>query len=283
MPQTEKGCLYIVATPIGNLEDITRRAVAVLGEVDAIAAEDTRHSRSLLQHLGLNTPLVALHEHNETAAAEKVVTRLRNGEAVALVSDAGTPLISDPGFILVREARRAGIPVIPVPGASSILAALSCSGLPTDRFIFEGFLPAKAGARRKRLNELAGEQRTQVYFEAPHRIEACLSAMCETFGAARQAVVARELTKTWETFLTGTLAELLEQVRADANQSRGEIVVVVAGHEKQAQMDAEAQRLLDVLLEELPLKQASALAAKFTGLNKKQLYQAGLDRNKQAD
>ncbi len=283
MPQTEKGCLYIVATPIGNLEDITRRAVAVLGEVDAIAAEDTRHSRSLLQHLGLNTPLIALHEHNETAAAEKVVTRLRNGEAVALVSDAGTPLISDPGFILVREARRAGIPVIPVPGASSILAALSCSGLPTDRFIFEGFLPAKAGARRKRLNELAGEQRTQVYFEAPHRIEACLSAMCETFGAARQAVVARELTKTWETFLTGTLAELLEQVRADANQSRGEIVVVVAGHEKQAQMDAEAQRLLDVLLEELPLKQASALAAKFTGLNKKQLYQAGLDRNKQAD
>ena len=283
MPQTEKGCLYIVATPIGNLEDITRRAVAVLGEVDAIAAEDTRHSRSLLQHLGLNTPLIALHEHNETAAAEKVVTRLRNGEAVALVSDAGTPLISDPGFILVREARRAGIPVIPVPGASSILAALSCSGLPTDRFIFEGFLPAKAGARLKRLNELAGEQRTQVYFEAPHRIEACLSDMHEAFGAARQAVVARELTKTWETFLTGTLAELLEQVRADANQSRGEIVVVVAGHEKQAQMDAEAQRLLDVLLEELPLKQASALAAKFTGLNKKQLYQAGLDRNKQAD
>jgi 16S rRNA (cytidine1402-2'-O)-methyltransferase len=277
MSTTEPGCLYIVATPIGNLEDITRRAVAVLGEVNAIAAEDTRHSRSLLQHLGINTPLFALHEHNETAAAEKVVSRLRSGETVALVSDAGTPLISDPGFILVREARRAGIPVIPVPGASSILAALSCSGLPTDRFIFEGFLPAKAGARLKRLNELAGEQRTQVYFEA------CLSDMHEAFGAARQAVVARELTKTWETFLTGTLAELLEQVRADANQSRGEIVVVVAGHEKLAEMDAEALHLLDVLLEELPLKQASALAAKFTGLNKKQLYQAGLDRKKETD
>lgn len=283
MSTTEPGCLYIVATPIGNLEDITRRAVAVLGEVNAIAAEDTRHSRSLLQHLGINTPLFALHEHNETAAAEKVVARLRSGETFALVSDAGTPLISDPGFILVREARRAGIPVIPVPGASSILAALSCSGLPTDRFIFEGFLPAKAGARLKRLNELAGEQRTQVYFEAPHRIQACLSDMHEAFGAARQAVVARELTKTWETFLTGTLAELLEQVRADANQSRGEIVVVVAGHEKLAEMDAEALHLLDVLLEELPLKQASALAAKFTGLNKKQLYQAGLDRKKETD
>lgn len=279
----EPGCLYIVATPIGNLDDISRRAVAVLGEVDAIAAEDTRHSRGLLQHLGISSPLFALHEHNESAAAEKVVSRLRQGDSIALVSDAGTPLISDPGFILVREARRAGIKVVPVPGASSILAALACSGLPTDRFIFEGFLPAKSGARLRRLTELADEQRTQVYFEAPHRIEACLVDMQEAFSPIRQAVVARELTKTWETFLTGSLEALLDQVRADANQSRGEIVVVVAGHEKQAEVDAEALRLLDVLLEELPLKQASVLAAKFMGLNKKQLYKAGLDMRKDTD
>lgn len=274
----EKGCLYIVATPIGNLDDITHRAVSVLGSVDAIAAEDTRHSRNLLQHLGIDTPLFALHEHNEAGMAGKIVARLQGGEALALISDAGTPLVSDPGFIVVREARRAGIRVIPVPGASSILAALSCSGLPTDRFVFEGFLPAKQGARQKRLQGLASEPRTLIFFEAPHRIVATLADMSTAFGDERKAVVARELTKTWETLLDGTLAELLEQVSADSNQSRGEIVVIVEGRTGEQEVNEDVQRLLDVLLEELPLKRAAALAAKITGLNKKQLYQLGLDK-----
>ena len=278
MPPTEQGCLYIVATPIGNLDDITLRARDVLAQVNAIAAEDTRHTRRLLEHLGITVSLFALHEHNEAQQAEKVVARLRAGESIALVSDAGTPLISDPGYPLVRQARRAGIRVIPVPGASSLLAALSCSGLPTDRFVFEGFLPAKGGARRKRLQEMAGETRTMIFFEAPHRVSDCLQDMRTELGDDREAVLARELTKTFETFLAGSLADLAAQVTADANQQRGEIVLLLAGARPGGEMDAAAAELFFTLLEELPLKQASGLAAKLTGVSKKVFYQAGLDK-----
>ena len=280
MPPIERGALYIVATPIGNLDDITRRAVSVLGEVDAIAAEDTRHSRTLLQHLGVDTPVFALHEHNEKDISARVVDRLRGGESVALISDAGTPLVSDPGFILVRAAREAGLKVIPVPGASSILAALSCSGLPTDRFVFEGFLPAKAGTRQNRLQALSMETRTLVFFEAPHRILACLEDMQAAFGESRRATLARELTKTYETFLSGTLAELHEQVAADSNQERGELVLLVAGNDRSGELDADSERLFRILLDELPLKQASALAAKITGIGKNVFYQRGLESRK---
>lgn len=278
MSQIDKGCLYIVATPIGNLDDITVRAHNVLAGADAIAAEDTRHSRRLLQHLGIDTPLFALHEHNESQQAEAVIRRIQGGDSIALVSDAGTPLISDPGYPLVHQAREAGIRVVPVPGASSVLAALSCSGLPTDRFVFEGFLPAKTGARQKRLGELEPDSRTLIFFEAPHRIVDCLDDMRVVFGEGRHAVLARELTKTYETFLAGTFPELLEQVAADSNQQRGEMVIVVEGNNKAAEMDAAAEKIFFTLLDELPLKQASTLAARITGIGKKVFYQAGLDR-----
>ena len=278
MSQIEKGSLYIVATPIGNTDDITERARQVLAAVDAIAAEDTRDSRRLLQHLGIDTPLFALHEHNETQQAETVIRRLQEGESIALVSDAGTPLISDPGYPLVHQARLAGVRVVPVPGASSVLAALSCSGLPTDRFVFEGFLPAKAGARQKRLSELASDSRTHIFFEAPHRITDCLLDLQTVFGADRQAVLARELTKTYETFLAGTVSELLAQVQADSNQQRGEMVLVLAGNTRATGMDAAAEKIFFTLLEELPLKQASQLAARITGIGKNVFYQAGLDK-----
>jgi len=278
MSQIEKGSLYIVATPIGNTDDITERARQVLAAVDAIAAEDTRDSRRLLQHLGIDTPLFALHEHNETQQAEAVIRRLQEGESIALVSDAGTPLISDPGYPLVHQARLAGVKVVPVPGASSVLAALSCSGLPTDRFVFEGFLPAKAGARQKRLSELASDSRTHIFFEAPHRISDCLQDLQTVFGADRQAVLARELTKTYETFLAGTVSELLAQVQADSNQQRGEMVLVLAGNTRATGMDAAAEKIFFTLLEELPLKQASQLAARITGIGKNVFYQAGLDK-----
>jgi len=274
---TEPGCLYIVATPIGNLDDITHRAVSVLQSVDAIAAEDTRHSRVLLRHLGVDTPLFALHEHNETQASAGIIKRLQAGETIALISDAGTPLVSDPGFVLVREARRSAIRVIPVPGASSILTALSCSGLPTDRFIFEGFLPSKQGTRQNRLKELARKSRTLVFFEAPHRILACLEDMKIVFGAERKAVVAREMTKAHETFLDGSLEDLVEQVKSDSNQSRGEIVLVVEGNVAAPVLNQDNCQLLDVLQEELPLKKAAALAAKITGVSKKIFYQYGLE------
>lgn len=278
----EKGCLYIVATPIGNLEDITQRAVSVLSEVDAIAAEDTRHSKKLLQHLGIDTPLFAFHEHNEKGTSDSLINRLAKGEAIALISDAGTPLISDPGYILVRQASLAGIKVIPVPGPSSILAALSCSGLPTDRFVFEGFLPAKTGARQKRLKELSLERRTLVLFEAPHRIVTCLKDIQKILGSERETVLARELTKNYETFLHGPVETVLEQVEQDSNQERGEIVLLLAGSEKKGDLDEQSIHLFSTLLEELPLNQASVLAAKITGLSKKVFYQYGLEL-KQSD
>ncbi len=271
------GTLYIVATPIGNLEDISPRAQRLLSEVDAIAAEDTRHSRKLLDHLGIHTPMFAVHEHNEREMSHKILERLQNGESIALIADAGTPLISDPGYVLVNEARAVGLEVVPVPGASALITALSAAGLPTDRFIFEGFLPSKKLAREKHLQSLAHESRTLVFYESPHRIVASIEAMLAAFGGSRRLVLARELTKRFETFIVGSLDEVLERVSVDEDQQRGEFVIIVAGaDEPGTHGDAEADRILQVLLAELPVKQAARLAAQITGLKKNELYARAL-------
>lgn len=272
------GILYVVATPIGNLGDMTPRAREVLAAVDFIAAEDTRHTGRLLSHFQIDTPTLALHEHNERDLAPRIVERMAAGESIALVSDAGTPLLSDPGFHLVRLARERGVRVVPVPGVSAALAALSVSGLPSDRFVFEGFLPAKSGARKQRLEALAGEDRTLIFYEAPHRILDTLTDMAAVFSAGRHAVIARELTKTFETVRGDGLGVLVEWVQGDVNQQKGEIVLLVEGAlaREAGAVDAETQRILKLLMEELPLAQASALTAKITGLNKKPLYQLGL-------
>ncbi|MBI5461147.1 MAG: 16S rRNA (cytidine(1402)-2'-O)-methyltransferase [Gammaproteobacteria bacterium] len=272
------GVLYVVATPIGNRADITQRALSVLASVDQVLAEDTRHSGTLLRTLGIGTPLLSLHEHNEQVQVDPVLARLRSGADLALISDAGTPLISDPGYRIVRAARQAGIQVIPIPGPSALIAALSVAGLPTDRFVFEGFLPAKTAARRAHLQSLAGETRTLVFYEASHRIQECLSDLDACFGAEREAVIARELTKTFEQVHAGTLAELNAWIAADANRQRGEFVVLLAGAAPtaDAELDAEAQRVLKLLLAELPVKRAAALAAEITGARKNALYQYAL-------
>jgi len=274
----EKGCLYIVATPIGNLGDMSPRAVEVLSEVDLIACEDTRHSARLMCHFGIQTPCLAYHEHNESQMCHQLVSRLQKGEAIALVSDAGTPLVSDPGYQLVCAAREAGCGVVPLPGPVALIAALSVSGLPSDRFIFEGFLPAKTVARRQRLEVLAGEVRTLIFYESTHRIEASLADMAEKFGAERRAVIARELTKRFETIQGDSLAGLQHWLASDVNQRRGEFVVMVQGATvvQVREVDVEAERILKVLLTELPVKKAAALAAKLTGLKKNVLYQHAL-------
>lgn len=270
---TVAGVLHVVATPIGNLGDLSPRAGQVLGSVDAICAEDTRHTRQLLSQLGVSTPLLALHEHNEEAMAPRLVARLQAGESLALVSDAGTPLVSDPGFRLVRAAREAGIRVSPVPGPCAMVAALSVAGLPSDRFVFEGFLPAKAGARRERLAVLAGEARTLVFYESSHRIEEMLADAAAAFGEDRRAVLARELTKLFETVLDGTLARLHARVRDDADQRKGEFVVVVegAGEDGAARL-AEGRRVYALLSTELKPSVAAKLAAEITGAPRKALY-----------
>ena len=269
------GTLFIVATPIGNLGDLTPRALEVLRSVAAICAEDTRRSGQLLAHFGVSTPLVALHEHNEDALAQRVVDRLLAGESLALVSDAGTPLVSDPGFRLVRAARAAGVRVSPLPGACAAIAALSVAGLPSDRFAFEGFLPAKASARRDQLQRLAGETRTLVFYESSHRIAESLADMRAAFGADRPAVLARELTKLFETVLDGTLADLQARVDADENQRKGEFVVMVqgAGDDVEARL-SEGRRVYAMLNEHLPPSTAAKLAAEITGAPRKELYGA---------
>ncbi len=275
------GTLYVVATPIGNLEDISARALRVLGDVALIAAEDTRHSSRLMAHFGIQTPLAACHEHNERDEGSRFIGRLQAGDDVALISDAGTPLISDPGYHLVRQARAAGIAVVPVPGACALIAALSAAGLPSDRFIFEGFLPAKTAARCTRLEALKEEPRTLIFYEAPHRI---LESLCDfeaIFGGARVAVLGRELTKTFETLKGLPLAELRAWVEADSNQQRGECVLLVEGWQSppgESAVSAEALRVLDLLLAEMPLKRAAAIAADITGVRKNLLYQAALER-----
>jgi len=272
------GTLHVVATPIGNLGDLSPRALDTLKAVSAICAEDTRHTRQLLAHYGIERPLLALHEHNEGEVAERLVARLLAGESLALVSDAGTPLVSDPGFRLVRAARSAGIKVSPLPGPCAFVAALSVAGLPSDRLAFEGFLPAKAGARRERLARLAGEVRTLAFYESAHRIEDCLEDMAAAFGADRQAVLARELTKLFETVLDGTLGELRARVAADPNQRRGEFVVLVQGVGEDADARiAEGRRLYAKLGEHLPPSTAARLAAEISGAPRKALYGSGAE------
>jgi len=272
----EKGTLYVVATPIGNLSDMSPRAKEVLSGVDLIAAEDTRHSAPLLRHFGIPTACTALHEHNEREQSAQLVARLRAGEALALISDAGTPLLSDPGYHLVGAAAAAGIAVVAVPGPSALVAALSVAGLPTDRFVFEGFLPPKAGARRARLEALAGETRTLVLYEAPHRLADTLDCLREVFGPERPAALCRELTKRHETVLRAGLGTLCERVADDANQRRGEIVLVVAGAPAAETGEGEIDALLRILLEELPVKQAAHLAARLSGAKRNAVYRRAL-------
>jgi 16S rRNA (cytidine1402-2'-O)-methyltransferase len=275
MPTVQPGNLFVVATPIGNREDLSGRAIATLRGADVIAAEDTRHSRPLLLHHNIDTPLVALHEHNEREVVDALVRRMLDGQAVALISDAGTPLVSDPGFRLVRAARAAGIRCVPVPGACAAIAALSVAGLPSDRFVFEGFLPPKAAARRSRLQELAGEPRTLIFYESSHRVAESLADMREAFGGGREAVLARELTKLFETVIGEPLAELAGRVAADPDQQRGECVILVGGRGEEADARlAEGQRVFALLREELPPAKAAKLAAAITGAPRKSLYEA---------
>lgn len=272
------GTLYVVATPIGNLQDITLRAIEVLKKVERIAAEDTRHSAPLLKHLNINKPTISMHEFNERDRLAVILDYIQAGESVALISDAGTPLISDPGYHLVKKAKELGVPVVVIPGACAAIAALSVAGLPTDRFTFEGFLPAKSEGRRQRLKELLHEPRTLIFYEAPHRLQAALQSMVEVFGADRPAVVARELTKLYESVLAKSLAELVEYYAIHTDEQRGEIVILVRGtDEAQAETrEVIPEQVLDILLEELPLKQAATLASKITGERKNVLYELAL-------
>lgn len=271
--------LYVVATPIGNLQDMTQRAIDVLQQVELIAAEDTRHSARLMAHFGINTRQVSVHEHNEHQRIDTIVHQLQSGASVALISDAGTPLISDPGYVVVKGVREAGYKVVPVPGCAALITALSAAGLPTDRFVFEGFLANKSSARKQQLKNLADETRTLVFYESPHRILASLNDMKTVFGEQRVVAVARELTKTYETIHVEPLGELIEWMSSDSNQQKGEFVVVVHGASGgQQELDAKSLEILDILLSELPISQAASLAAKITGLKKKVLYQAALDR-----
>jgi 16S rRNA (cytidine1402-2'-O)-methyltransferase len=277
------GRLAVISTPIGNLGDLSPRAREELAAAELVAAEDTRRTGQLLTTLGLSRPLVSLHEHNETERIGELLERLRGGARIALVSDAGTPLLSDPGFELVRRVAQEGLSIVAVPGPSAITAALSIAGLPTERFTFEGFLPARLAERRSRLAELAAEARTLVFFEAPHRIAECLEDMATAFGGERRAAVARELTKVFETVYRGTLMTLSVQARSDANFTRGEITLVVEGATRRADpAGAQLDATLEVLLAELAPSKAAALAARLTGAKRNDAYARALElsRNK---
>ena len=282
-----EGILYCVATPIGNLEDITARALRILAEVSKVYAEDTRVTRRMFTHFGIQNTLESLHDHNETSRVAQIQRELAEGVNVALVSDAGTPLISDPGYKLVNALGAAGCKIVPVPGASALIAALSVAGLPTDRFAFEGFLPAKSVSRRKLLTGLEAESRTLVFYESSHRIADLLEDMLAVFGGERQIVVLRELTKLYESIYRGTATEILQHMAADSDRSRGEFVVVVAGNVRDESADAlavlNADKVLAVLLEVLPVKQAAAVAARLTGLPKNQLYRQALEQQDATD
>lgn len=270
-----KGVLYVVATPMGNLDDVTYRAVRVLREVDLIAAEDTRHTRLLLERFDIRTSLLALHEHNEYKRMGLLLEKLHAGLTLALVSDAGTPLISDPGFPLVREATRQAIKVVPIPGPCAAICALSAAGLPTDRFLFAGFPPRQSAQRLRWLEGLAQQAATLVFYESSHRILATLTDMLKVFGETREAVVARELTKIHETFLHGSLGGVLQQITDDPNQRRGEFVLIIHGRMQQTddQITLEMETLLQVLSGEMPVKQAANLVARLSGQKKNDLYQ----------
>jgi 16S rRNA (cytidine1402-2'-O)-methyltransferase len=272
------GKLYVVATPIGNLGDISARALSVLGQVDLVAAEDTRTARQLLAHHGIAAELVALHEHNEMQRAAELIARLQAGTNIALVSDAGTPAISDPGALLVAQAMQAGLTVCPIPGANAAIAALSAAGLAAPHFLFYGFLPAKPSARRTALEALRALPYALVFYEAPHRITECVADLASVLGGEREIVIARELTKLFEAIHRCALDEASAWLAADANRQRGEFVLIVSGARADAReaVPAEAERVLRLLLAELPLKQAAALAAAITGARKNELYARAL-------
>ena len=270
--------LYIVPTPIGNLADITQRALDVLANVDLIAAEDTRHTSRLLTHFSISTRTFALHDHNEQQKADYLIEKLQAGTSIALVSDAGTPLISDPGYHLVNRCRQAGVKVVPLPGPCAVVTALSGAGLPSDRFSFEGFLPPKSKGRRDRFQELANDERTMIFYESPHRIMDSLADMLVVLGPERQVVLARELTKTYETIHGAPLGELIDWLGEDSNRTRGEMVLLVAGHRAEKEdLPADALRTLGLLVKELPLKKAAALTAEIHGVKKNALYKWGLE------
>src|SRR5574337_1152443 len=284
MNQSNRGTLYVVATPIGNLTDISDRARQILSSVNVIAAEDTRHSKKLLMAFGIQTPLIAMHEHNEKIIADDIISRIKQGQSVALISDAGTPLIQDPGFRLVQKAQEEHILISPVPGPCAFVAALSVAGLATDRFVFEGFLPIKKEARLKRMQLLAQEERTIIFYEAPHRIISFIEELEKIIEGQRQIVIARELTKTFETIHKTTVSQLKQWLLADSNQQRGEFVVLLEGaqaktSDEQAKI-IDQKQVLEILLQELPVKQAASLAAKILHASKNELYQLALELKK---
>ncbi|MGQ0286792.1 16S rRNA (cytidine(1402)-2'-O)-methyltransferase [Pasteurellaceae bacterium 22721_9_1] len=273
------GILYIVATPIGNLQDISQRALETFAQVDLIAAEDTRHSGLLLSHYAIKKPFFALHDHNEQQKADLLVEKLQQGSHIALISDAGTPLISDPGFHLVRKCRQAGIKVVPVPGACAAITALCASGIASDRFCFEGFLPAKSKARQDKLQNLVKEDRTLIFYESTHRILDTLEDIESVFGAERYVVLAREITKTWETITGDAVGQLRQWLQQDANRTKGEMVLIVEGNTQRAEEEFEpkAIKALQLISQELPLKKAAAIVAELYGYKKNALYQYGLE------
>ncbi|OOF77327.1 16S rRNA (cytidine(1402)-2'-O)-methyltransferase [Rodentibacter caecimuris] len=274
------GILYIVATPIGNLQDITQRALDIFSQVDLIAAEDTRHSGLLLSHYGIKKPFFALHDHNEQEKAVVLVEKLKQGSHIALISDAGTPLISDPGFHLVRQCREAGIKVVPLPGACAAITALCASGIASARFCFEGFLPAKTKARKDKLENLSEEDRTLIFYESTHRILDTLADMQDVLGKDRYVVLAREITKTWETIVGDTIKNLRQWLVEDSNRTKGEMVLIVEGKPKQkneGELSPQAVKALSLIVQELPLKKAAAIVAELYGYKKNALYQFGLD------
>ncbi|HCT9396207.1 16S rRNA (cytidine(1402)-2'-O)-methyltransferase [Proteus mirabilis] len=273
--------LYIVPTPIGNLGDITQRALDVLSHVDLIAAEDTRHTGLLLQHFAINARLFALHDHNEQQKADQLISKLQQGLSIALVSDAGTPLINDPGYHLVNQCRKNGIKVVPLPGACAAITALSAAGLPSDRFCYEGFLPAKTKSRQDCLRDLAQEPRTLIFYESTHRLLDSLADMVTVWGEARYVVLARELTKTWETIQGMPVGELLNWVREDENRRKGEMVLIVEGYQKPQEdhFAPEVLRTLAILQKELPLKKAAAVTAEIYGVKKNALYKHVIVQN----
>ena len=276
----QTGILYIVATPIGNLQDITQRALDTFAQVDLIAAEDTRHSGLLLNHYGIKKPFFALHDHNEQQKADLLVEKLQQGTNIALISDAGTPLISDPGFHLVRKCRQAGLKVVPLPGACAAITALCASGIASDRFCFEGFLPAKSKARKDKLQNIAEEDRTLIFYESTHRILDTLEDIETVLGADRYMVLAREITKTWETISGDTVSNLRQWLAEDPNRTKGEMVLIIEGKTKAEDDDSfnpQAIKALTLIANELPLKKAAAIVAELYGYKKNALYQFGLD------
>lgn len=285
---SDVGQLFIVPTPIGNLGDITQRAIDTLNFVDLIAAEDTRHTGKLLQQFMIKTPMIALHDHNELQKAAVLIDQLNTGVNIALVSDAGTPLINDPGYHMVKQCHQAGIRVTPLPGACAAITALSAAGLPSDRFCYEGFLPAKSKARQSVLMQLSEESRTLIFYESPHRILDTLEDMQTVFGEDRYVVIARELTKIWETIYGAPLSDLLTWIKADPNRQRGEFVVLVEGAKKsEASEDKtfskEVLRTLNLLMKELPLKKATALTAEIYDVKKNALYKWAIDQQSEAE